>query len=595
MTNRPNVPDRLRAFGPFVDAGLLGNTELQATAALARLAPETPCDVLLAYAFAVRAPLWGHVCVDLATIAIAPPVDDPTVVLPWPEPSDWQQSIESSPLVRPLSADNAHSLLRRRPLAIEGSRVYLDRYARYEQLVAHQLRRRTGPPRSVDDALLNQFFPDDPDDKQRQAARVALASNLAVIAGGPGTGKTRTVARLLAAMLSDAASTGAMLSVGLAAPTGKAASRMTEAIRGELNDLDLIPEVYRTLSTIEATTIHRLLGPAGDNRFLHDRQNPLPHDVVVVDESSMVSLPLMARLLDALRADARVVLVGDPYQLASVEAGAVLGDLIDSSDLPDSIVRAHTVALDRVHRFGADSGIAHLAGAIRRGDVDAALAVIDDPAYPDAVLVDPADHDAIAHLLELTGAAATAVIDAAKRGDDAQALLAASAVKVLAATREGPLGVQWWADQIFARSADSLARSDLYNPWYVGRPLLVTQNDPVQRVFNGDVGVVVDHHDVRSLALADQGAGGVRYLPVVRLRAVETWWSMTIHKSQGSEFPAVIVSLPSVPSPIMSRELLYTGVTRAKERVVIVASRRSLAGAINRRVERTSGLTGLLQ
>ena len=593
MTVNQAITPLLPSLDSFRSAGIFGHAEVQAAAAIARLEPDTPQSVLLAYALAVRAPLWGHVCVDLATAETTIPVDDPTIELVWPDPTSWIADVEASPLVRTLRADSSGQL-QRQPLALEGSRLYLDRYARYERLVAIQLASRAGAVTNAGaDPILNRFFSSDPTDKQRSAAAVALGSNLAIIAGGPGTGKTRTVARLLAALLTVADEAGRPTTVALAAPTGKAAARMTEAVRRELADLELTPQVDAQLGEVEASTIHRLLGTTGSNRFVHDRLNPLTNDIVVIDESSMVSLPLMARLLDALRPDAKIVLVGDPFQLASVEAGAVLGDLIDSSNLPDSILRPHTIALDRVHRFGVDSGIAKLATAIREGDASEALRVLRDQRLTDVALIDPTDGSAVAQIEQQAVASATSVIESALRGDAATALLAATEFKILAATKQGPFGVQWWTERITQHCAEVISKADQYNPWYVGRPVIITQNDAVQRVFNGDVGVTLDLEGTRSIALPEQD--GIRYLPAVRLGAVDTWWAMTIHKSQGSEFPNVVVTLPAVASPIVSRELLYTGVTRAKASVTIIATESTLRAGIMKQVVRTSGLGLLLR
>ncbi len=588
---RPSQPD----LEPYREAGVLGPTEIQAASTIARLQPDTPNDVLLAFALAMRAPIWGHVCVDLMRAAEQIPVDDPTCELPWPDAAAWIELVRASPLVRPLLAGEPKGL-HRQPMAIDGSRLYLDRFARYEQLVAEALRARAKSPMPAPSSelepMLDDLFSSDPTDTQRAAAKIALTEKLAIIAGGPGTGKTRTVARMLIALLSLSAANGTETTVALAAPTGKAAARMTEAVQRELSGLDANSDATNKLVAIEATTIHRLLGPGGGNRFAHDRLNPLPFDVVVVDETSMVSLPLMARLLDSLRPEARVILVGDPFQLASVEAGAVLGDLIDSSGLPDSVLRSHTVALDRVHRFSADSGIAALATAIRNGDDDAALRILRDPDILDATLIDPADSASVSQLEDRAVRSAEAVIKLARAGDAAQSLHAATDFKVLSATKKGPLGVDWWSDRITQRCTDAIAPADQYNPWYVGRPIMVTQNDPVQKVFNGDIGVVVDTAEVRSVAFPDHE--NIRSIPAVRLGAVQTWWAMTIHKSQGSEFPHIVVALPSVESPVVSRELLYTGVTRAKESVTIVATEAALRAGINKRVVRTSGLATLL-
>jgi exodeoxyribonuclease V alpha subunit len=312
--------------------------------------------------------------------------------------------------------------------------------------------------------------------------------------------------------------------------------------------------------------------------------------MVVVDETSMVSLGMMARLLDAVRPDATLVLVGDPFQLASVEAGAVLGEIVGeaSAPRPDGPLAADVVLLERVHRFGADSAIAALADAIRSGEADRALDLLDTNETGELIRVDGDDAAGIERLHEEAAAGAVEVIRAASAGDAEAGLHAASDLKVLCATRLGALGVYRWSDRIEALAARALPDAGIGRRGYVGRPVIVTSNDYLNRLFNGDVGLVVASAGQPVVAFPDPG--GIRELATSQLGDIETWWAMTIHKSQGSEFRRVIVTLPPAPSPILTRELLYTAVTRAKEQVTLVATAASLRAAINRPVARASGL-----
>ncbi len=415
-----------------------------------------------------------------------------------------------------------------------------------------------------------------------------------VVAGGPGTGKTRTVARLLAAAFQVAIDEGRTLEVALAAPTGKAAARMTEAVRNEVAAAGLADELAAPLLATEASTIHRLLGPTGGLEFRHDHDDPLTADVVVVDEASMVSLPLMARLLDAVRPDARLVLVGDPYQLASIEAGAVLGDVVGPAAvvgwggaLPLGPLAGGVVVLERVHRFEADSAIASLADAVRAGEVDTAIDLLRSDRN-DVSWVRPDDAAAMRAAEQRVVDAALDVARAALDGDRTVGLAASNAVKVLAATRNGPLGTYDWRDRVERRLQQVEPRLRTGRQWYIGRPVIVTRNDYLNALLNGDTGLVVAT-DGGSAVVFPRG-DATRDLQPSQLAQVETWWSMTIHKSQGSEFRHVVVSLPKAGSPILTRELLYTAITRAREHLTIVADESSLRAAIGRSVARASGL-----
>jgi exodeoxyribonuclease V alpha subunit len=397
------------------------------------------------------------------------------------------------------------------------------------------------------------------------------------VAGGPGTGKTTTVAMILALLLEQ----GGDPLVALAAPTGKAAARLAEAVHAEALRLDVGDALRERLLALDASTLHRLLGwrPGAHSRFRHDRGNRLPHDVVIVDETSMVPMSHMARLLEAVRPDARLVLVGDPGQLTSVEAGAVLGDIVGPG------AGEGIVVLDRVHRFGG--AIHAVADAIRRGDGDATIAALD------AVTWIRDEADAEDELRRRAVACARAVMDAAAAGDGAGAIAALGSFRLLCAHRRGPYGVGAWTARIEGWIADAVAGFAAAGEWYVGRPLLVTENDYGLGLYNGDTGVVVAAGPGHVRAAFERHGELLEFSPA-RLAAVDTVYAMTVHKSQGSQFGTAAVLLPEAGSPILTRELLYTAVTRAREALVMVGSEDAIRAAVARPVARASGLRARL-
>ena len=566
------------------------------------------------------------------------PVVPDLASLPWPDADQWLGLVASSPLVRVIDGagfesgtiDPSSEPLR--PLVLERGRLYLARYWSLERYVAADLSERSRAASDADghggggptggaradlvaaaDAEIRRVFDEaatldgtEVDRTQLAAALAAVETDFVVISGGPGTGKTTTVARLLAGIVGAMVDSGQMRRIALVAPTGKASARMTEAIRGAVGALGdaLSAEVVAHLGAIEATTVHRLLGGGRGSGFRHGHENPIPHDIVIVDEVSMVSLSLMAHLLVAVRPGAKVVLVGDPYQLASVEAGSVLGDVVgvgmgataNADPEPPASIRASVRTLGRVHRQGAESGILELATAIRDGRADDALALLrsehgDDS---DVVWIDPGNsaHQPRRDGLESTLlATAGRAVDAARDGDIDAALASINEVKVLCALRRGTEGVEWWNQRIESRlRAEGRIRPSAS---YSGRPVMVIENDYINGVFNGDVGVAV-----RSGARYQvwfERAEGNKMVEEVRLDRSVTQWAMSIHKSQGSEFPHAVVALPPPPSRILTRELLYTAVTRAKGRVTLVASEASVRAAIGRQIARASGLYGRLE
>lgn len=553
----------------FNDAGVLETADVHVASRLTALAREPRETVALAAALAVRALRGGSVCVDLRAVA----AQSETVGLPWPAPDAWLTTLRASRLLAdpPVLRLHADSLL------------YLDRYWREEQQVCDDLVALLGPRSDasfpVPERLFSSGYPD-----QRSAAEIAVAQSVTVLTGGPGTGKTTTVARLLALLTEQAESFGRRPRVALAAPTGKAAARLAEAVRLEsekLHDVD-----QQRLSGLRAVTLHRLLGrkPGSSNRFRHDRANRLPHDVIVVDETSMVSLTMMARLLEAVRGDARLVLVGDRDQLASVEAGAVLADLVDGlGGRSDTRIATLTTS----HRF--DKSIGALAAAIRSDDPDRVVEVL-RAGGPDIEWIDGAASTdriravAVPHALRLR--------EAALQGVNAAALAALGEHRLLCAHRHGPYGVAHYNRQVQRWLTEETGDAH-WSPWYPGRPVLVTANDYGLGVLNGETGVTVLRDG--ELRTVIDGADHPLEFAISRLSDVETMHAMTIHKSQGSQAHEVTVVLPSTDSRLLTRELFYTAVTRAESKVRVVGSEASVRAALARRAVRASGLADRLR
>lgn len=508
------------------------------------------------------------------------------------DPAHARELLEESPVALPptpewLEQVGGSALAEAGVLLVEHDLVYLDRYHREEVQIAQDLQRRAQTPApEVDEEMLEagleRVFPRDGWGEQRDAVRAAAGRLTTVLAGGPGTGKTSTVAGLLTLLLEQAEATGHRPRIALAAPTGKAAARLRESVLGSLGHM---PEQDRQrLGTdIEAVTVHRLLGwrPDSGNRFRRDRGNPLPHDIVVVDEASMLSLTLTARLLEALRPGARLLLVGDPDQLASVEAGAVLADLVAGYGDDGPVARLQTS-----HRFGHEIGT--LAEAVRVGDADLVLELLAQ-ARPGG----PVEHLPVADVIEADEALRLRLLTHAERlrdlalaGRYADALRELGEHRLLCAHRDGPWGVGPWNDRVerwLAEASDHLGRQ------VVGRPLLVTTNDRGLSLFNGDTGVMALRADHRVV-----GVFGEPDAPIVHaastLGEVDTAHALTIHKSQGSQARSVTVLLPDADSRLLTRELLYTAITRAQESVTLVGSEAAVRAAVERRTQRATGL-----
>ena len=605
--------------------GVLSPLDVAFARTTGRLAGEEDPYVLAAAALASRQVREGHVCLDVPAVATldlraeATEAED-AVDLSLPPPRDVLRALQKSPLVGSAGPGET-------PLVLDtAGRLYLRRYWEHEQAVARALLARATASETIEagvlDAGLARLFGSAEPDLQRAAARVAVTRRLAVISGGPGTGKTATVVKILALLLEQ----HEKLRVHLVAPTGKAAARLTESIRASKAQLD-IPDALRARIPETATTIHRALGTIRNHgtRFRHDATRPLSTDLVLVDEASMVDLALFRRLLDALPATARLILLGDENQLASVEAGAVLGDvcgvgaetereasepakkaprakrlrgqlsLFDASGTdtrPSSPMGACIARLTKSYRYGADSGIGALARAIHAGDGAAAVAVLRDPRWADVTLAPPLPPDALGGALEAE------VVDGygiylREQGAVAR-LRAFDAFRVLCAHRRGPFGVERISERIekALRAAGLLPEGA--GREYAGRPILVTHNDYEVGLFNGDVGLIEVGDDGAHRAWFVSPDGTSRTLSPARIPAHETVFAMTVHKSQGSEMDHVAVVLPAEPSPVLTRELLYTAVTRARRRVTVHASDAIVAATVRARITRASGLRDAL-
>lgn len=532
-----------------------------------------------------------------------------------------------------------------RPLVLQNERLYLRRYWHYEKTVATKINLL-----SVDSTiasqldssvqmlkqtaeLLTQLFPHDGADTdwQKVAAAIALTRQLAVITGGPGTGKTTTVTKVLLLLLHLQPT----LKIRMVAPTGKAAARLSESVKnsklqlqrtltGELAELQhVLPQIPET-----AATIHRLLGVRpGESRFRHHHDNPLLLDLLIVDEASMVDLPLMAKLLDALPDNARLILLGDQDQLASVEAGAVLADicqglkqgehwemqysqrqanrlselcstLLDASDtstkptnLGDSLCM-----LRHSHRFKGDAGIGLLAAAVNQGNIDA-IQQIWHKSYQELQWLEHTDDGSGMKALMLQCQQGyQSYLELIQQHATPQQILAAfHQFRVLCAMRAGEFGV----DGINIAIIRNLAAKGWLKPtaeFYAGRPVIIRSNDYNLGLFNGDIGLILPDpaQNNRLMTWFERADGSMLKVLPARLPGHDTCFAMTVHKSQGSEFNTVALVLPPKPhgpqQQLLCRELLYTAITRARNQFVCLGSLRGFLAASSRLTRRASGL-----
>ncbi|BDT59755.1 RecBCD enzyme subunit RecD [Massilia varians] len=586
----------------------------------------------------------GHSCLQLADLAAGPAgllgwEDEQWKLLaraagPLPRNAQgWAQALSGCQQVWDVGAFDYDQ-----PLVLDGDRLYLRRYWRDEMLVAQAVRERATRTRAVDEkavrAWLDMLFASqgsrEGPDWQKLACAIALRGSMAIITGGPGTGKTYTVARLLALLFATAPEAGSQR-IALAAPTGKAAARLKQSIDKALGELadkvgSTLPLRELTLRMGAARTLHSLLGARPDTRaFAHHRGNPLDVDVLIVDEASMVHLEMMAALLDALPPGATLILLGDKDQLASVEAGAVLGDLCHNAgaggytdatcdyvlaasgeELPGEFLgdagalAQQTVMLRHSRRFGGPIG--QLALAVNAGDAVRAESVL-RAAEPSVRWIENAQQQ---HLLQLAQSGYGSYLDVLNTGPRAglntnheewvrQVLQRFESFRILCAVRDGEWGVSGLNEAVARR----LAQAGLLRPsgeWYVGRPVMVTRNDYGTGVYNGDIGLTLpDPARPGALRVYFLEGDTVRSVLATRLRNVETAFAMTVHKSQGSEFRHTVLALPRERGAVLTRELVYTGITRASEMFTLVTPPgAALHEAIAERTHRTSGLRGMI-
>lgn len=573
-----------------------------------RLANHPDPELQLAALLVSRDRARGNICWPLREVAGKPLAEPVLGLARTPEAAPWAKKLLASGVIgvpgdfRPLILDHQ-------------DRLYLRRYWEYEDSLARSIQARLAAPApALDRKLLkkglDRLFPQSAgEDRQRLAAANALERNFSVITGGPGTGKTRTIMAILVLLLEQCDHSPR---IALVAPSGKAAARLKESIQIAHEQLN-IPEKIKARFPKEASTIHRLLGTIPDSPyFRHHADRQLIVDAVIVDEASMVDLALMAKLFAAIPLTARVVLLGDKDQLTSVEAGYVLGDICQpppaALPLPEhpsqlafsfggseaqSPIDDAIVELRRNYRFSSESGIYQLVQAINQGDADQAIRVLRDKTQADVVWKSVPNARA---LPKQVGEAAKAGFRSYFETDDpAQALERFAQFRILCAIRQGATGVV----QLNRAIEQALAAAGLVtetSQWYRGRPVMVTRNDYNLQLFNGDIGVTlqdVDGQGERRVFFASS-EGKIRRVLPSRLPVHETAFAMTVHKSQGSEFEKVLLVLPENDAPILTRELLYTGLTRARESVEIWASEAVLRTAISRRVARVSGLRDAL-
>jgi exodeoxyribonuclease V alpha subunit len=569
-------------------------------ALMQRLSGGANSELELASSLVSRAQSGGNVCLLLDQIAAEANL----------KTEDFVRKLKSSEMVgapgelRPLILDSAH-------------RLYLRRYWEYEQSLADAIRHRLEqPPPKIDQKRLaeslDRLFPDkDPTNQQRAAALTAVTKNFCVITGGPGTGKTHTVLAILALLLEEA---GKPLRLALAAPSGKAAIRLQESVQRGKDDLNCRAEIKAWMPD-EAATIHRLLGAIPESPyFRHNAEHQLFVDAVIVDEASMVDLATMAKLFQAVPLTARVILLGDKDQLASVEAGSVLGDICRASTSPpsrqvnestdqlafafdqgnsSSRLQDSIIELRQNYRFSAESGIYQLVQAVNAGDADQVFRILNDSSRGDVIWRRLPDRQSLT--TALAKPAANGFATYLKASDPLEALNRLGDFRVLCAIRGGPFGVE----NVNLLIEQALSRKELLEKtgqWYRGRPVMVTRNDYPLRLFNGDIGIILNHPltSGEKRAWFNTADGRLRQILPTRLPAHETAFAITVHKSQGSEFGKVLFILPDTDSPLLTRELLYTALTRARQSVEIWGSEKVLRAAIGRQVTRNSGLRDAL-
>jgi len=615
--------NRRNTISGIIQSGLFSEIDIHFAKFITRLNGKNDPDIFLAAALVSHVTGNGDVCLDTADasnqMVLASESDLGPIHLPSARP--WQEKIIPSRVAGgpgegfPLILDKK-------------GRLYLSRYFEYEQSLSETIKERAGKEiegldRSRLSEGLNRLFPFEPDLKpnwQKIAAVVAAHKRFCIISGGPGTGKTFTVAKILALLLEQSP-----LRIALAAPTGKAAARLTESIEGAKQLLNTSDAIKAQIPT-EALTIHRLLKPIyGTPYFHHNAENLLPFDTVVIDEASMVDLALMSKLTQAIPKDIRLILLGDKDQLASVEAGSILGDICGrdrihayskafrntvqemtgesleaakTKDRQHSILKDSIVILKKSYRFDRTSGIGGFSRSVNTGDVEEALNILKEQNDIDIAWQPVTVYDQYLQLLRSLTLAGYK--DYLETEEPLETLQLFNGMQIICALNRGPYGV-YEINRFIERVLRKEGRIDydrhMQEPWYSKRPIMITRNDYEAGLFNGDIGITLSGRetDESELFVYFPGTDGElkQFLPH-RLPEHETVYAMTVHKSQGSEFGHVVLVLPDKNSPVLTRELIYTAVTRAREKVSILGSESVLRWAISRKISRTSGLRDAL-
>jgi len=554
----------------------------------------------------------GDVCLLLEKYASQTLFDESDGVsgIEAPELDSWIQALSASQQVgrpgdfKPLILD-------------EGGRLYLHKLWHYENTLAEQLISRSERQViDIDNHLLHEgldrLFPNSNPgevDWQKVAAATSVRHNLSIISGGPGTGKTSTVVRVLALLLEQTAGQGQNLSIALAAPTGKAAARLKESITSAKQDLKVSGEIREAIPD-ETTTLHSLLGARRySSSFKYDADNPVPYDLVIVDEASMVDQALMSKLANALLEKTRLILLGDKDQLASVEAGSVLGDIcslegnqfspetadwldelsltIPESNMTDNVqpLTDHITLLTKSYRFESDSGIAQLAESVNRGLADQSLEVLQSSTYEDASLTTIADTSQLEQIIHNKMVGLFKDVLQSDSAEEALELL--NRFQILSAHRRGPWGIEFlnrYVEQVLQRAG----LIPKYEQWYPGKPVIINVNDYTLGLHNGDTGICL--RDEGQLKIHFQHEGQIRTISPGRLPDHNTAFALTVHKSQGSEFEEVLLILPDALSQVLSRELIYTAITRARTKIDILGRESVLRQTIQKKLQRSSGL-----
>ncbi|MCX8109651.1 MAG: exodeoxyribonuclease V subunit alpha [Syntrophorhabdaceae bacterium] len=532
----------------------------------------------------------GHICVNLKRLAgseLAIEEDNNIISVTCPDLDLWLKSLKK--------ADVVGSPNEKRPLALtDTNRLYLNRYWQYERSFIEGLKRKLNLfPDSKDVHLLNDILNrlflgqgEGQEDMQKKAAQNAAIRNFLVISGGPGTGKTFTIVKIIALLLEL---NKKALSIALAAPTGKAAARLKTVIKDTKGIIDCPNEVKRYIPE-DVLTIHRLLGSSYRTKhFRFNEDNPLPYDVIIVDEASMIDLPLMAKFLSAIPLETKLILVGDKDQLSSVEPGAVFGDISEGATGIDNSV----VILKKNYRFAGDSGIGILSELVKQGRGSDALDLLKNGRYKDIIWNDIPSPDNLSMMIEnnITDRYSRYL----KSTDAEEAFRYFDDFRVLCALRHGPYGVIA-INELIETDLEKKGFIKVTGRWYRGKPIMITVNDYSLRLFNGDTGIVFPGRENKNAlrVFFKTEDEGLRKVAPARIGDYETAYSITVHKSQGSEFNNIIVALPDRPSEILTRELIYTAITRAKRGVEIWGREDVFIEAVEKRIERQSGIRDAL-